>query len=450
MVKKLLWIPMLWLAVPVTLAPAAVAGAAAGLAGRAAPADVIFNVASPLDAVDDNPGDGVCHTAPDGPALGACTLRAATMEANASLGPAVTILVPAGTYTLTIAPAGADDDSSGDLNLTTPAGPSVYITINGAGADSTIINANQIDRVLTVNAGRHATLRGLTLRGGVAQDALLSGGGVADKGTLFLDHTSINNNFAAAIGGGVYAPGSLNVTDSTIGPNNSASDGGGVYSAGSLTLDRSTVYGNGANFGAGIDNDGASLTMINSTLSQNAANSNGGNCGAIFNSGQASVYNSTILYNSADTDPNVSSAAGGVCSSVLGRFNLYDSLLAGNYHANDSSAANCVGTIHSYVWNLFETDNPCSDPVVIEEGGWATLNSLSFIGPLQDNGGPTWTHALLNGSDAINSGDPVNGCMANGGPLTTDQRGTLRPVGALCDIGAFEYVPPLYIPLLRR
>jgi hypothetical protein len=57
------------------------------------------------------------------------------------------------------------------------------------------------------------------------------------------------------------------------------------------------------------------------------------------------------------------------------------------------------------------------------------------LGPLQDNGGPTWTHALLPGSPALDVGDPAQ-CPA------TDQRGVPRPQGAGCDIGAFELEQP--------
>src|SRR5262249_3396311 len=56
--------------------------------------------------------------------------------------------------------------------------------------------------------------------------------------------------------------------------------------------------------------------------------------------------------------------------------------------------------------------------------------------PLQNNGGPTQTHALLPSSPAIGGGDP-SGCYAMGSLLTTDQRGFPRPAAG-CDIGAFE------------
>ncbi len=53
-----------------------------------------------------------------------------------------------------------------------------------------------------------------------------------------------------------------------------------------------------------------------------------------------------------------------------------------------------------------------------------------LLGPLQNNGGPTFTLELLPGSPAINAGDCTNSF--------TDQRGDPRPVGPVCDIGPFE------------
>ena len=58
-------------------------------------------------------------------------------------------------------------------------------------------------------------------------------------------------------------------------------------------------------------------------------------------------------------------------------------------------------------------------------------NTDPLLGPLQDNGGPTETHALLPESPAIDAGD-------NAACPSTDQRGIIRPQGSACDIGAFE------------
>ena len=99
----------------------------------AAPAVLPFPVTSTVDDIDDNPGNGLCHTDPLGPAAGLCTLRAAVMEANRTSGPGANIMLPAGIYTLTISADVADNDNKGDLNLTTPASGNPLIMIIGAG-----------------------------------------------------------------------------------------------------------------------------------------------------------------------------------------------------------------------------------------------------------------------------------------------------------------------------
>ena len=77
-------------------------------------------------------------------------------------------------------------------------------------------------------------------------------------------------------------------------------------------------------------------------------------------------------------------------------------------------------------------------------GDWTRLNESAvtrmtdvdqirdLLGPLADNGGPTKTHALLEGSPAIDAGDDEIA-------PDTDQRGVNRPRGSSSDIGAFEY-----------
>ena len=67
--------------------------------------------------------------------------------------------------------------------------------------------------------------------------------------------------------------------------------------------------------------------------------------------------------------------------------------------------------------------------------------------PLANYGGPTFTHALMNSSPAIDAGDP-NGCTDGTNVLTIDQRGMPRASaggsGAVrCDIGAYELLAPV-------
>ena len=75
--------------------------------------------------------------------------------------------------------------------------------------------------------------------------------------------------------------------------------------------------------------------------------------------------------------------------------------------------------------------------------GTAIITDDPFLGPLADNGGFTQTHALGAGSSAIDAGDP-SFCPA------TDQRGVVRPIGSGCDIGAYEYEPRIFLPLIIK
>jgi hypothetical protein len=179
-------------------------------------------------------------------------------------------------------------------------------------------------------------------------------------------------------------------------------------------LNTSTLSGNSAGQGGGIYNDGyassnAAVTINASTLSGNSASQGGG------------------IYNEGQQTSNAASAQ------VL----IGDTILNGG---SGGTLANVSGAVVSAGYNL------SSDSA----GGFLTkatdiLNAAPLLGPLQNNGGPTWTCALLARSPAINQG------KANAVPglgLAADQRGLPRPVdlagidkapgGDGSDIGAFE------------
>ena len=90
--------------------------------------------------------------------------------------------------------------------------------------------------------------------------------------------------------------------------------------------------------------------------------------------------------------------------------------------------------------NNLSSDNSCSNFVA---SGDQNNVAIPGVGPLANNGGATQTHALLPGSPAINAG-------TNSGCPSTDQRGVARPIGAKCDIGAYEAPATLFLPLIMR
>lgn len=98
------------------------------------------------------------------------------------------------------------------------------------------------------------------------------------------------------------------------------------------------------------------------------------------------------------------------------------------------SIAGCTGLLTSGGYNFIGNPHGCT-----MQGATASdiVGGDPMVGPLQGNGGPTWTRALLPGSPQINAGAP-SGCSYSGNTLTTDQRGLVRPAMGRCDIGAFE------------
>jgi CSLREA domain-containing protein len=120
----------------------------------------VFIVTTTADGVDASPLDGVCATA-----TGVCTLRAAIQQANAVTGatPAITIVLPAGTYVLTIPGAAEDAAATGDLDITQT------VLITGAEAATTIVAGGGLDRVFEIHpAGLPVQIEQVTVRGGSA------------------------------------------------------------------------------------------------------------------------------------------------------------------------------------------------------------------------------------------------------------------------------------------
>ena len=425
---------------PTKLAVRALIAAALAYAGPLL-AIQTFQVNTTLDGIDDDTSDGVCHTAAN-----TCTLRAAIMQANQSGGAGATIVLPAGTYVLSRPPSGSDGDDSGDLNLTTPAGGDPLITISGAGAATTIIDANQIDRVLRVDSSRTALIRNLAIRGGYAT---YEGGGILNYGTLTLDGVVIGpQNRSLDLGGGLSNEGNLTLRNSSVDGNVSDLGGGGLFNGQVAIVNASTFAFNTGYLGGGIYNYRL-LTLIDSTIVGNEALSDGGGIYGVEDTDSATnIYSSTIAYNDADEDRDGIGSGGGVHiasgNSTTG-FNLRNTLVTGNFYANSPQTDDCAvssgATLDSYGVNLIGSSDGCTISTVIGFWGYFVGN----LGALQNNGGPTDTVALLNNSynNAIDAAGPYpEGCVDDqGNTIATDQRGFARSAGAWCDVGAYEFDP---------
>jgi uncharacterized repeat protein (TIGR01451 family) len=294
---------------------------------------------------------------------------------------------------------GFDGTLTGPITLTT--GELVInknLTINGLGANLLTVSGNNASRVFNIQAGKTATISGLTLTGG--NPGAGDGGGVFNAGTLTLASCAVTGSSATSGGGLVNSTGgTMTVTASTISGNTAASQGGGIQNAGTLTLVNSTVSGN---TGDGLSNGtGGIANLTNDTFAGNSIR------GITSNSGATTNIRNTLVVNTP-----------GAVGDLSGNFNSQGNNLIGKADGSTGFAiGDKLGTVAS------------------------PLNAL--LAPLGNYDGPTQTHALLPGSPAIDAGnncvtDLVHCSDANIPQLTTDQRGFTRFAGSSVDIGAFE------------
>lgn len=405
------------------------------------PEPVIFYVNTTDDAYDNNVGDGVCQTS-----LGNCSLRAAIQEANLmdTLEADVIINVPPGTYTLL-------NTTNGGAHLSIRRESIWPVAIRGSGSEKTIIQGNGSARIF--NIYYTAVLQDMTIRYGQQQKTGFGGAiAIGDVSMLVLTDSVVKDS-EAAYGGGIYVTtysgySYLYLNNTTI-MGNSATYGGGINNGcGKVWIHNSTINNNYADVtGGGIENDSCGeLVVENSTISSNEAFVGGG----IYqynDLSEARIYNSTIKSNRAtgpggggiELDPN-----GGILT-------LSNTIVSGNYSDTAPDCLSPSDDIFSVGYNLLGSALGCS--ISLQPSDLSNVDSM--LGPLQSNGGPTWTHKLLDGSPAIDAGNPY-GCLDdNNDPITTDQRGYARPGyegDTRCDIGAYEWDGTwrVYLPLIMR
>ena len=205
-----------------------------------------------------------------------CTLRAAIQAANSAPG-ASTIAVPAGTYLLSQSTPCAIR-TNGDTQIRSVSIVALCITgqltINGAGAGATIVDAQQLDRVLVVAADPAAAqVNGVTLQNGSMNVNSFplggngGGGAVNNQGVLSLNSCALLNNTGINFGGGIWSVGTLNIDGCSL-INNTIQhgDGGAIYAFyGNVNISNSVFHGNFASGGAGA------IVNVNATVSITSA-----------------------------------------------------------------------------------------------------------------------------------------------------------------------------------
>ncbi|MCC6178304.1 MAG: right-handed parallel beta-helix repeat-containing protein [Chloroflexi bacterium] len=343
------------------------------------------------DDVDTAPGDGRCQAS-----IGGCTVRAAVMEANANAG-SHTIVVPVGTFTLTR--PGFDSTSvAGDLDVWGA------VTLVGQGRGLTILDGNNLDRVVDVLPGAALTLAHLTLQHGRASGG--TGGGLRNQGATSLDDVAVIAN--QAVLGGTFegnGGGLSNISGGTMDVQNSSVEG-----------NRAIAVGGIGGYGGGIANyNGSQTTLTNTNVSNNAADANGGGITQGSEGSRLKLVSSTLANNSAAAGGGI--VSGGSATTPATTFvELVNSTVSGNQARASSGGgitlANAQG--HLTVTSSTFTEN---------------VNSTAgFSGAGIRIGGPSSTAAIVSSTIVNNTasgGAGLSSLAVNGAPATVTVIGTV-------------------------
>ena len=297
------------------------------------------------------------------------------------------------------------------------------VTITGLGADVLTVQrdaAAAAFRIFFIDTGDTVTISGLTISNGRAAGSYPagSGAGIFNRGDLTLASVAVSGNTSDLHGAGLYieGSGSANVANSTF-DNNQVVPG-------------STQVGGGL-----MMSISGSVTVTNSTFSNNSAPSGGG---LMNNAGTLTITNSTIVNNAAT---NSAASGGGGIRADDANTNLGNTIVANNTSA--ALGPDLRFTFSSQGYNLIENT---SDATITGDTSTNITGQDPALGALQDNGGPTFTHAPDPGSPVIDKGKDLS---ATG----EDQRESMRPVrylntispapgGDFSDIGAVELAAP--------
>jgi hypothetical protein len=282
------------------------------------------------------------------------------------------------------------------------------------------------------------------------QDSVITGNGdgISPCSHLDVSGTRISENDRGIEQTGWYCDSDVSVTNSVISGNRYDGIRASCTGSCAFRIDASTISDNSGTGFWGFGYFSATFEILNSTITGNG--DGGVYLGMYGTGGRVDILNSTIsgnrngvgldlaqIYSLASIRHSTitDNAGGGIYhqwgNDDNGNVKLQDTIVAGN---GFDGVSDLLGTA---AFNLdYSLIGDPGDATLIEPNPGSNLFDLdALLGPLQDNGGPTLTHALLPGSPAIDRGDP-----AFAAPPEFDQRGVgfARVSGGRLDLGAYE------------
>ncbi len=367
------------------------------------------------------------------------------------------------------------------------------MTLIGPGRSRLTLDGNHANRIFLHSGGGTLMVKSMTIANGYfslpprARYGPPYGGCIKSDSNVELNAIDLHDCLVEEVpyafadapgGGGVYAQYSLRLINSNIFSNIARNGRGGGAQSQQLVVYRSHIYNNNANHGGGLAGDDSSLSY--STVDNNTATAidefDVASGGGISTFGKLSFDKSTVSNNRVLGGQSDYSQGGGADGG--GNVYVYDSTFSGNVAAygsallgvnvsianstiafnqeNQTTYPESFGAVRGYAyainssiiarnrWNNDQANDVSSGIYVhgahnlIEKSATPlpadTLSINPLLAALANNGGPTRTHALLNGSPAIDRG-------SNPRHRLYDQRGPgfVRVKGLAPDIGAFEH-----------
>ena len=343
-------------------------------------------------------------------------------------------------FGVTITVTNVNDSGSGSLR---------QAIIDAASGDTIDFNLAGCPCTIQITSAGYEINKSLNILGPGADQLMIRGDTIADfnrrmmfviqSGTVTIDGLTIT----AARGlssGGITSAGNLTITDSVVSDNRGL--GGGILNTGTLLVERCTIASNAGTGYGGVSNFGTA-TIVNTTISGNSTLEGGG----IYSVGTLTVTNSTVTNNHAGS--NIGFGGSGM-NIAGGTATVNNSIIAGNFRTNDGAQDDILGTL-TVAGNNLIGNAAFSGGVahgvngnIVGNSGVGIIDIQTVIDTtLARNGSTTFTHGLVLGGPAVDSGNTALATDAGGNLLTTDQRGLgfARVAGSAVDMGAFEASP---------